>query len=70
MLVHPFDTTSAQEAYEMERQAIGRINRIGQQASSVMVWRVVTENTLEQELFVAFEASLTEGGLKKRRRIN
>jgi len=34
----------------MEQQALGRINRIGQQASSLMLWRVVTEDTIEAQL--------------------
>jgi hypothetical protein len=34
----------------MEKQALGRINRVGQEATSLVMWRVVTENTIEQEL--------------------
>jgi hypothetical protein len=40
----------------MEKQALGRINRIGQEATSLVLWRVVTEGTIEQELHEAVEA--------------
>ena len=50
MLAHPFDAPSRREAEDMEKQALGRINRIGQEASSLVLWRIVTEGTIEQEL--------------------
>ena len=50
MLAHPFWAETHEEAEAMERQALGRINRIGQLASSLMLWRVVTEETVEEEL--------------------
>ena len=51
MMAHPFWAPSREEAEAMEQQALGRINRIGQQASSLMLWRVVTEDTIEAQLF-------------------
>ena len=51
MLAHPFHAQSSKEAEEMEMQAMGRINRIGQKAASLMIWRVMTEGTIEQELY-------------------
>ena len=39
----------------MEQQALGRINRIGQPAESLVLWRVITEDTIEQELHEAME---------------
>lgn len=43
----------------MERQALGRINRIGQVASSVVVWRLVTRGTIEEEMHASqHQASL------------
>jgi hypothetical protein len=50
MLAHPFHASSAKETEDMEKQALGRINRIGQTAESIILWRVVTANTIEQEL--------------------
>lgn len=55
MLAHPFEAQSRKEAEDMENQALGRINRIGQEATSLVLWRVVTENTIEQELHEAVE---------------
>lgn len=49
MFAHPFDAP-CKEAEAMEKQALGRINRIGQQAASLVLWRVVTEDTIEQEI--------------------
>jgi len=51
MMAHPFWASSREEAAAMEQQALGRINRIGQQASSLMLWRVVTEDTIEAQLY-------------------
>lgn len=47
----------------MEEQALGRINRIGQEATSLVMWRVVTEGTIEQDLHETVEEPA-----KKRRR--
>ena len=55
MLAHPFDALSHKEAEAMEQQALGRINRIGQPAESLVLWRVITEDTIEQELHEAME---------------
>lgn len=44
----------------MEEQALGRINRIGQEATSLVLWRVVTEGTIEQELHEAVEEPATK----------
>lgn len=51
MLLHPFHASSAEEALDMERQALGRINRMGQRAASVIVWRVVTSETVEEKIY-------------------
>ena len=50
ILLHPFYARSVEEALVTERQALGRINRIGQVASSVVVWRLVTRGTIEEEM--------------------
>ena len=50
MMAHPFWASTREEAKAMEQQALGRINRIGQQASSLMLWRVGTEDTIEAQL--------------------
>jgi len=55
MLAHPFKAQSRKEAKDMEEQALGRINRIGQEATSLVMWRVVTEGTIEQDLHEAME---------------
>lgn len=51
MLAHPFDARSREDAVDMEKQALGRINRNGQTAASLVLWRVMTEGTIEQELY-------------------
>lgn len=48
MFAHPFDGPAR---LEMEKQALGRINRIGQKATSLVLWRVVTEGTIEEEIY-------------------
>jgi hypothetical protein len=48
----------------MEKQALGRINRTGQLASFLILWRIVTEGTLEQELH---EQHAGEAPLKRHR---
>ena len=60
MLAHPFEAQSRKEAEDMEKQALGRINRIGQDATSLVLWRVVTEGTIEQELHEAVEEPPTK----------
>ena len=65
MLAHPFDAPSRMEAADMEKQALGRINRIGQEAKSLVLWRVVTESTVEEELH---EQGAAEEPVNKRRR--
>jgi hypothetical protein len=60
MLAHPFYAQSREEAEDMEKQALGRINRIGQEATSLVLWRVVTEGTIEQELHEAVDAPATK----------
>ena len=50
-MLHPFYATTPDEAMDMERQALGRIDRIGQKASSVVVWRVVTAGTVEETIY-------------------
>jgi hypothetical protein len=60
MLAHPFEAQSRKEAEDMEKQALGRINRIGQEATSLVLWRVVTEGTIEQELHEAVEEPATK----------
>jgi len=65
MLAHPFDAPSRREAEDMEKQALGRINRIGQEATSLVMWRMVTAGTVEQELH---ERGETEAPTKRRKK--
>jgi hypothetical protein len=68
MLAHPFHAPSAKEADDMEKQAVGRINRVGQQASSLVLWRVVTEQTIEEELYQKRLAEMEQQRAPKRSR--
>jgi len=69
MLAHPFDALSREEAADMEKQALGRINRIGQTAASLMLWRVITEGTIEQELYEQEQHAEVKRVAYKRRRV-
>ena len=64
MFAHPFYAPCPREALDMEKQALGRINRTGQLASFLILWRIVTEGTLEQELH---EQHAGEAPLKRHR---
>jgi hypothetical protein len=69
MLAHPFDALSREEAADMEKQALGRINRIGQTAASLVLWRVITEGTIEEELYEQERHAEVKRPACKRRRV-
>ena len=50
IFLHPFNASTADAAIRFELQAIGRVRRLGQERKEVHVWRLVTQNTLEQEM--------------------
>jgi hypothetical protein len=68
MMLHPFYAMSTEEALDMERQALGRINRIGQKASSVVVWRVVTSDTVEEKIYSDICKASSSSASRKRPR--
>ena len=50
IFVHPMNAQNLELATSFEQQAIGRIRRIGQKASTVHVWRFVTRGTVEEHV--------------------
>lgn len=50
VFVHPMNAQNLELATSFEQQAIGRIRRIGQEASIVHVWRFVTRGTVEEHV--------------------
>lgn len=49
MFVHPMLANSVEEADDLERQAIGRVNRLGQK-KIIKIWRVITKDTIEDTI--------------------
>ncbi|CAE8660588.1 unnamed protein product [Polarella glacialis] len=50
LLVHPMNAGSVATARAYERQAIGRVRRVGQTRSEVHVWRFVSQHTVEEHI--------------------
>jgi SNF2-related domain/Ring finger domain len=67
MMLHPFHAETTEEALDMERQALGRINRIGQTAASVIVWRVVTSETVEEQIYSELRRAASSTGASRKR---
>ena len=51
LFVHPMCAATTSKVKKYEEQAIGRARRYGQEKNEVHVWRFLTLNTLETELF-------------------
>lgn len=50
LFVHPMNAETVATATAYERQALGRVRRIGQTRKDVSVWRFVTRNTVEEHM--------------------
>ena len=50
VLVHPMNADCAANAVAYERQALGRIRRIGQPRTEVHLWRFIATGTIEENL--------------------
>jgi SNF2 family DNA or RNA helicase len=50
LFVHPMNASSVQTAVAWERQAIGRVRRVGQVKSEVHVYRFVASHTVEEHM--------------------
>ncbi|CAE7278238.1 Hltf [Symbiodinium sp. CCMP2456] len=50
LFVHPMNAESIETAAAYERQALGRVRRIGQSQQSINVWRFITKDTVEEHI--------------------
>jgi len=50
LFVHPMNAETVETAAAYERQALGRVRRIGQTREEVHVWRFVTKETVEEHI--------------------
>jgi len=50
LFVHPMNADSLDTAVAYERQALGRVRRVGQVRSEVHVWRFVARHTVEEHI--------------------
>jgi len=50
LFVHPMNAETVETAAAYERQALGRVRRIGQTRKEVHVWRFVTKQTVEEHI--------------------
>eukprot|EP00929_Paragymnodinium_shiwhaense_P064962 TRINITY_DN32616_c0_g1_i3.p1 TRINITY_DN32616_c0_g1~~TRINITY_DN32616_c0_g1_i3.p1 ORF type:complete len:1241 (+),score=264.55 TRINITY_DN32616_c0_g1_i3:81-3803(+) len=50
LFVHPMNAETVSSAAAYERQALGRVRRIGQTRKEVHVWRYITKETVEEHI--------------------
>lgn len=51
LFVHPMNAETVARAAAYEKQALGRVRRVGQQRKEVHVWRFVTRETVESHIW-------------------
>ncbi len=51
LFVHPMNAQSVERAAAHEKQALGRVQRVGQKRKEVHVWRFVTRETVESHIW-------------------
>jgi SNF2 family DNA or RNA helicase len=64
LFVHPMNAQTAARAAAHEKQALGRVRRVGQKRKEVHVWRFVTRETVESHIWnlhrIAIESAVEE----------
>jgi len=59
VFVHPMAASSIAEAVAQEKQAIGRVRRIGQTRGEIFVHRFITRNTIEESISMLHAHSIS-----------